>query len=101
MKTASAAKVAAQFDDYLDASQQQPVLVTRNGKPVAVLLAVRNKKDAQNLAASPPRSLRSVFKEAHEQLEESGGISHVEFWKRVAQSRSASAKPSKPSRRRG
>ncbi|MEX2141241.1 MAG: type II toxin-antitoxin system prevent-host-death family antitoxin [Pirellulales bacterium] len=101
MKTASAAKVAAQFDDYLDASQQQPVLVTRNGKPVAVLLAVRNKRDAEELAASPRRSLKSIFKEAHEQIDESGGIMHEEFWKRVAQSRAATPKPSTRSRRRG
>ena len=61
MKTASASKVAAQFNDFLDASQEQPVLVTRNGKPVAVLMAVRNKAEAEQLAASPPRSLRSIF----------------------------------------
>ena len=100
MKTASAAKVAAQFEDYLDASQQQPVLVTRNGKPVAVLMAVRNKQDAEKLAASP-RSLRSIFKEAHEQLEGGGGITHEDFWKRVAQSRSAAPKASTRARRRG
>jgi prevent-host-death family protein len=101
MKTASAAKVAAQFDDYLAASQQQPVLVTRNGKPVAVLVAVRNKRDAEELAASPRRSLKSIFKKAHEQIDERGGISHEEFWKRVAQSRSAASKPSNRTRRRG
>ena len=99
MKTASAAKVAAQFEDYLDASQQQPVLVTRNGKPVAVLMAVRNKRDAEQLAASPRRSLRSVFKQAHDQLEQGGGISHDEFWKRMAESRSTTPKPGSRSRR--
>ena len=40
MKTASAAKIAAQFDDYLDASLDQPVLITRNGKAVAVMVPV-------------------------------------------------------------
>ena len=100
MKTASAAKVAAQFDNYLAASQEQPVLVTRNGKPVAVLMAVRDKREAEKLAASPQRSLRSIFKEAHEQIEQSGGIPHEEFWKQVAQSRSAMRKPSARSRRR-
>lgn len=87
MKTASATKVAAQFDDYLEASQEQPVLVTRNGKPVAVLVAVRNKAEAEKLTASPARSLRSIFQEAHEQIEQGSGIPHDEFWKQVAQSR--------------
>src|SRR5207248_7279688 len=50
VKTASAAKIAAQFNAYLEASREQPVLVTRNGKPVAVLLAVRDKAEAERLA---------------------------------------------------
>ena len=58
MKTASAAKIAAQFNDYLDASRKQPVLVTRNGKPVAVILAVEDKAEAEQLAVRRSRSLR-------------------------------------------
>jgi prevent-host-death family protein len=87
MKTASATKIAAQFNDYLDASLSQPLLITRNGKPVAVLLAVQNKAEAEQLAVRRSRSLRSVFKEAHEQLQEGRGIPHDEFWRKVKQSR--------------
>ncbi|MGO9466125.1 MAG: type II toxin-antitoxin system Phd/YefM family antitoxin [Isosphaeraceae bacterium] len=61
MKTVSAAKFAAQFNDYLQASQEQPVLVTRNGKPVAVLLAVQNQADAEQLASVRLRPLRSIL----------------------------------------
>lgn len=92
MKTASAAKVAAQFDEFLEASQEQPVLVTRNGKPVAVLVAVRNKAEAEKLAAGPARSLRSIFQEATEQIDQGNGISHEDFWKQVSQSRAAPRK---------
>jgi prevent-host-death family protein len=98
MKTASAAKVAAQFDEYLDASQQQPVLVTRNGKPVAVLMAVRDKAEADKLAS--PRSLRSIFKEAYQQIELGRGIAHEQFWKQVAQTRAAKSKSGGRSPRR-
>jgi prevent-host-death family protein len=87
VKTASAAKIAEQFDDFLDASQKQPVLITRNGKPVAVLLAVHNKTEAKQLAERHSRSLRSVFEEAHDQLKQGGGIPHEEFWRQVERSR--------------
>ena len=87
MKTASATKIGAQFNDYLDASLSQPVLITRNGKPVAVLLAVQNKAEAEQLAVRRSRSLRSIFEEAHEQLQEGRGIPHDEFWGQVEQSR--------------
>jgi prevent-host-death family protein len=89
MKTASAAKIAAHFNEYLEASRDQAVLVTRNGKPVAVLLAVQDKAEAEQLAQSRPRSLRSVFEEAHKQLEKGGGIPHDQFWREVEQSRRA------------
>ncbi len=51
VKTVSAAKIAAQFNEYLHASREQPVLVTRNGKPVAVLMAVQNQAEAEQLAS--------------------------------------------------
>lgn len=89
MKTVSAAKVAAQFDDYLEASQEQPVLVTRNGKPVAVLLAVDNQAEAEQLARGRVRSLRSILQKAHKQLQQGKGIPHDQFWQEVEQSRRA------------
>ena len=94
MKTVSAAKVAAQFNDYLEASQEQPVLVTQNGKPVAVLFAVQNRDEAEQLAAGRVRSLRSVLQEAHEQLEQGEGIPHDEFWREVERRRGAKRRAS-------
>ncbi len=98
MKTASAAKIAAQFNDYLEASREQPVLITRNGKPVAVLLAVQDKAEAERLAGGRSRSLRSIFQEAHEQIQKGGGIPHDQFWREVEQSRRA--KRPAPARRK-
>jgi prevent-host-death family protein len=97
VKTASAAEIAARLNDYLETSREQPVLITRNGKPVAVLLAVRDKAQAEELAGRRPRSLRSVFAKAHAQLERGEGIPHDEFWRQVEESRRAR----RPARRRG
>ncbi|HTU92997.1 MAG TPA: type II toxin-antitoxin system prevent-host-death family antitoxin [Gemmataceae bacterium] len=98
MKTASAAKIAAHFHDYLEASREQPVLVTENGKPVAVLLAVQDKAEAEQLLLDRSRSLRSIFAEAHEQIQKGGGIPHDQFWQQVEQSRRAKRRT--PSRRK-
>ncbi|MBI1832210.1 MAG: type II toxin-antitoxin system prevent-host-death family antitoxin [Planctomycetes bacterium] len=89
MKTASAAKMAAQFDDYLTVSQEQPVLITRNGKVIAVLMAVQDKAEAEQLVVRNARTLRSIFEKANEQLEKGEGIPHDEFWRQVEQSRRA------------
>ena len=97
MKTASAAKIAAEFNVYLEASRHQPVVITRNGKPVAVLLAVQDKAEAEQLSIRSSRSLRSIFEEAHEQIQKGGGIPHDQFWRELEQSRSAK----RPARSRG
>ena len=89
MKTASAAKIAAQFADYLETSREQPVLTTRNGKPVVMLLAVQDRADAERLAAGRARRLRSIFAEAHEQIQKGEGIPHDRFWREVEQARRA------------
>jgi len=91
VKTAQTAAIAGQFHDYLEASRTQPVLITRNGKPVAVLLAVQDKAEAEQLAAGHARSLRSIFEEAHEQIQKEGAIPHDQFWQQVGRSRRAKA----------
>jgi prevent-host-death family protein len=94
VKTASAAKIAAPFKDYLEVSREQPVLITRNGKPVAVLVAVQNKAEAEQLALDRPRSLRSIFEEADQQIQSNSGIPHDQFWREVDRSR----RPKRPAR---
>jgi len=89
VKSASVAKVAAQFNDYLEASREQPVLVTRNGRPVAVLVAVQDKAEAEQVASGRSRVLRSVLEEGHRQIQEGRGIPQAQFWREVEESRPA------------
>jgi prevent-host-death family protein len=93
MKSASAAKIAAQFNDYLAVSREQPVLVTRNGKPVAVLVAVQDKAEAEQVASGRSRSLRSVLQEGHEQIQKAGAIPNAQFWREVEKLRRAKRPP--------
>jgi prevent-host-death family protein len=93
VKTVPAAKLAAQLNEYLEAAREQPLLITRNGKPVAVLVAVRDEAEAEQLADGHSRSLRSIFQEASEQIEKDGGIPHDQFWREVEQSRRAKRPP--------
>ena len=55
MKIASVAQVKSQFSAFLKSSAGGPVVVTRNGKPVAVLVGVgrgRDRAAADGLFAS-------------------------------------------------
>lgn len=40
MKIAPVAEVKAHFSDYLKAAQGGPIVVTRNGRPAVVMIAV-------------------------------------------------------------
>ena len=54
MREATIEEFARQLQALVDASQHERIVVTRNGKPVAVLLGIEN-KDAEDLRleASP------------------------------------------------
>ena len=63
MKIASVAEIKSQFSAFLKASEAGPVVVTRNGKPVAVIVGVQDEVDRatpHGLLASPEGRLRGV-----------------------------------------
>ncbi len=83
MKIASVADVKAHFSAYLRASEQGPVVVTRNGKPAAVLVAVGDDEDLERLMMAHSPRLREILDAARERISSGGGISEAEFWKDV------------------
>ena len=96
MKIASVADVKARLSDYLKESQQGPVVVTRNGKPVAVLLAVKDEDELERLLLAHSPKFQAVLGKSRRQIEETGGIPHDVFWREVNAERS---KPGKRPRR--
>jgi prevent-host-death family protein len=66
MKIASAAAIKARLSAYLKESEQGPVVVTRNGKAVAVLLAVTDDDELERLVrAHSPRFQALLDKGLH------------------------------------
>lgn len=61
MKIAPVADVKAKLSAYLRGSQEGTVIITRNGKPVGVLLSVEDEEELERLllAYSPPDCGRS------------------------------------------
>src|SRR6266853_6880697 len=83
MKIASVADVKARLSSYLKASVTGPVVVTRNGKAVAVLLGVEDDDELERLLLAHSRKLRAILDAADRRIEEGAGIGHDEFWKKV------------------
>ena len=93
MKTASVADVQARLSDYLKATRQGPVVVTRNGKPVAVLLAVTDEEELERLALAHSPKFRAIVQKSMQQIQAGKGLPHEEFWRQIeAENRVNSAK---------
>src|SRR6516165_1015068 len=83
MKIASVADVKARLSAYLKDSQEGPVIVTRNGKPVAVLLAVTDEDELERLVLAHSPKFQALLDRSRRQIEETGGIPHDIFWREV------------------
>src|SRR5947209_3571050 len=87
MKIASVAEVKAQFSAYVKASSGGPVVVTRNGRPVAVLVGVEDEDEIERLLMAYSPRLRAILETSRKQIREGDVLGHEEFWSEVAASR--------------
>ena len=83
MKIASVADVKAHFSTFLKDSKKGPIVVTRNGRPAAVLLSVEDEDELDRLSMAYSPKLQKILSLARQQIKEHGGIAHVDFWKEV------------------
>lgn len=83
MKIASVAEVKAKFSGYLKASEKGPVVVTKNGKPVAMLLAISDEDEIERMILAYSPKFQSLLEVAEEQIREGKGLRHEEFWQEV------------------
>ena len=81
MKIASVSDVKAHFSAFLRDSKRGPVVVTRKGRPAAVLLSVEDEDELERLAMAYSPRLQKILTLARRQIKERGGISHEDFWK--------------------
>lgn len=79
MRIAPLAEVKAQFSAYLKASEEGPVVVTRNGKPVAVLLGIQDEEEIERLILAHSPRVRAILERSREQIRAGRGIRHEDF----------------------
>jgi prevent-host-death family protein len=83
MRIAPVAEVKARLSHYLDAAQDGPVVVTRNGRPVAVLAAVPEPEDLERFVLAHTPRFRRLLEAAERRIAETGGVPHEAFWAAV------------------
>jgi prevent-host-death family protein len=100
MKITSVADLKARLSAYLKESQKGPVVVTRNGKAVAVLLAVTDEEELERLVLAHSPRFQALLDKSRRQIEETGGIPHDVFWREVEAERREGAGKGKQGQRR-
>src|SRR5262249_2076953 len=83
MRIASVADVKAQFTAYLKESEDGPVIVTRNGRPVAVLIGSQDEDEIERLLTAYSPQLQAILERSRQQIREGQWLSHDDFWQEL------------------
>lgn len=83
MKIASVADIKARLSAYLKASEEGPIVITRNGKPVAVLLSMKDEEELEGLILAYSPKFQRILKAAQQQIKAGAGIPHDEIWEEM------------------
>jgi prevent-host-death family protein len=82
VKIAPIADVKARFSSFVDGCRDQPVMVTKNGRPAAMLVSVPTDPDELErfILAHTPR-FRRLLDAAERRVRKGSGLAHDAFWK--------------------
>ena len=89
MKFASVAEIKSQFSAFLKASEAGPLVVTRNGKAVAVIVGVYDEDEIERLLMAYSPRLQAILDASRKQVREGQVLGHEEFWVDVEASRAS------------
>ncbi|MFZ5822520.1 MAG: type II toxin-antitoxin system Phd/YefM family antitoxin [Chloroflexota bacterium] len=83
MRIASVADVKARFSNFLKASEQGPIVVTKNGKPVAMLLSIKDEDEIERMVLAHSPKFQHILDIAEQQIREGKGVKHEDFWREI------------------
>lgn len=83
MKIASVADVKARLSAFIRASEEGPIVITRNGKPAAVLLAVEDDEELERLILAYTPKFRTLLDASRDQIKQGKTLTHEALWDEV------------------
>jgi prevent-host-death family protein len=83
MKTVSIHEIQTHFKDYLQQAQGELLVITEDGRPVAAINLITDAEELERLMLASNSQFNQVLEAADQQIRETGGIQHEDFWKRL------------------
>ena len=101
MRIAPLADVKTRLSAYVDECEADgPIVITRNGKAVAVLLAPGDDDDLERLLLARSRRFQALLNKSKRSIAEGRALSEQDFWKAVRQRSQGPKTPQAKARRR-
>lgn len=99
MRIAPLADVKARLSAYVDdCGVEGPIVITRNGKAVAVLLTPCDDDDLERLILGRSPRFQALLNRSRQSIQEGKGLSEKDFWEAVR--RRAKERKEAPAKRR-
>jgi prevent-host-death family protein len=81
MRIAPLAEVKARLSTYVEQAQREgPVVITRNGRPVAVLLVPVSDEDLEDLLLSRSPRFQAMLARSQQSVAAGQGLPEAAFW---------------------
>lgn len=80
MKIAPIADIKAHLSSYLKESENGPIVITKNGRPVAVLVGMTDEEEIERLILAYSPRFQAVMAQGRREIRETGGLRHEDFW---------------------
>lgn len=98
MKIAPLAEVKDRLSAYIDAARESAIVVTRNGKPVALLTPILEDDDLDSLLLTHDRKFIRLLEQARQRVRAGRYLTSEQFWRelRRRRTRRATRRTSRP-----
>ena len=81
MRIAPLSDVKARLSAYIEQSESEgPIVITRNGKAVAVLIAPQDDDDVESLVLARSPRLHKLLNKSRTSIKAGRGLSSKQFW---------------------
>ena len=84
MNIAPLGEVKAKFSAYVKKAQEGPIIVTKNGRPVVLMLRIKDDDDLERLLLANSPRFQAMLDAAEERIRRTGGLSHAAVWEEAA-----------------
>lgn len=83
MKIAPIAEVKARLSEYIRQSTKESVIITKNGRPAAILVGITEEDDLENFVLAYNSKFRKMLLKSEKRIRQGKGVEHKAFWNSV------------------